>query len=135
MTTHERLGELARYGLTGALCALLNVVIALFLTEYVGLHYLVSLALCSGIVIIVGFFLNRSWTFRESGETVAAQFCRYTLVTGVNVIIGLCGCALLVEQFHVPYSYAIAIVAVAFAPLIYVVHRVWTFGLAWLHGK
>lgn len=135
MITRERFSEMARYVVTGALCASLNVIIAIFLTEYLGLHYLVSLALCSALVIVVGFFLNRSWTFRKGGTGVIAEFFRYALATGVNVIIGLLCCAFLVEELRIPYSYSIAIVAVAFAPMTYVVHRAWTFGLSWFYGE
>jgi putative flippase GtrA len=133
--TRQRFAELTRYGLTGTLCASLNVFIALFLTEYVGLHYLVSLTLCSALVIVIGFFLNRSWTFRKSGTGVLGEFFRYSLTTSVNVVIGLVICAFLVEEVHVPYAYAIATIAVVLAPMTYVVHRVWTFGLSWIQGK
>lgn len=135
MISRQRLGELARYGVTGAVCASLNVGIAVFLTDYMGLHYLLSLTLCSAIVIVTGFFLNRSWTFRKNGESVLAEFLRYSTVMGMNVIIGLLACALLVEAVHLRYAYAIAIVAVVFAPTTYVIHRIWTFGLSWLHAK
>jgi putative flippase GtrA len=133
MITRRRVAEICRYLLTGAIGASLNVGLAVLLTQYFGLHYLVSLALCSVIVIQVGFFLNRSWTFRKPGRSVLAEFCRYALVTGANVVITLIGCALIVEELRVPYAYAIAIVALACAPLTYLVNRAWTFGLAWLH--
>jgi putative flippase GtrA len=133
MITRQRVGEIARYVATGLIGASVNVGLSVLLTEYLGLHYLVSLGLVSALVILVGFFLNRSWTFRRRGRTVVAEFCRYVLVTSVNVVIGLIGCALLVQEGRVPYAYAIAIVAVVFAPMIYLVHRAWTFGLSWLH--
>ena len=47
MITQQRFRELARYVITGGLCVLLNVFIVMVLTEYLGLHYLVSLAFCS----------------------------------------------------------------------------------------
>jgi putative flippase GtrA len=124
-----------RYGVTGLLGASLNVVVAVILTEYVGLNYLVSLAICSAMVIVVGFFLNKSWTFRQRGTNVGAEFLRYALVTGANVPVGLVSCALLVSVAKIPYAYAIAIVAVVFAPLTYVIHRAWTFGLSWLRSQ
>jgi putative flippase GtrA len=124
-----------RYLATGALGAALNVVVAVFLTEYVGLNYLVSLTICSAIVIVVGFFLNRSWTFRKRGTAVAAEFLRYALITGINVPIGLVACAVLVKEAEIPYPYAIAIVAVTFAPITYAIHRAWTFGLSWFRGQ
>jgi putative flippase GtrA len=124
-----------RYLMTGALGASLNVAVAVILTEYVGLNYLVSMTICSAMVIIVGFFLNRSWTFRKRGSSVGAEFLRYALVTGINVPVGLVACAVLVSIAKIPYAYAIAIVAVAFAPLTYAIHRAWTFGLSWLRGQ
>jgi len=133
--TRQRLGEMIRYLATGALGASLNVAVAVFLTEYVGLNYLVSLGICSAMVIVLGFFLNRSWTFRKRGTTVGAEFLRYSLVTGINVPIGLLACALLVNKARIPYAYSIAIVAVAFAPLTYAIHRAWTFGLSWMRGQ
>ncbi|MEJ0085353.1 MAG: GtrA family protein [Pseudomonadota bacterium] len=135
MISRQRIDELTRYVVTGGLCVLLNVGIAYALTEYLGIHYLLSLALCSIIVTVVGFVLNKSWTFRTHGSAALPEFLRYSLVTGMNIIIGMCFCALLVERLHVPYLYAIAIVGVVFAPLTYLVHRAWTFGLSWLYGK
>ena len=124
-----------RYAATGVLGASLNVLITVFLTEYFGLHYLVSLAICSAIVIMTGFFLNRSWTFRKQGAGILTELLKYVLVTGINVMIGLVACAFLVEHLKVPYAYGIAIVAIVFAPATYLVHRAWTFGLTWLRGR
>ncbi|MEJ0038791.1 MAG: GtrA family protein [Gammaproteobacteria bacterium] len=135
MISRERFNELARFAVTGAVCASLNVLISILLTEYLGLHYLVSLTICSCAVIVTGFFLNRSWTFRKSGPEIVAEFGRYSLATSVNMVVGICACALLVEELHLPYAYAIAIVAIAFAPMTYVVHRVWTFGLSWIQSR
>lgn len=135
MITRQRLGEIIRYLMTGALGASINVVVTVILTEYVGLNYLVSLAICSAMVIILGFFLNRSWTFRQRGTNVGAEFLRYLLVNGINIPAGFVVCAVLVSFAKIPYAYAIAIVAVVFAPFTYVVHRAWTFGLSWLRGQ
>lgn len=132
MITRKRIAELTRYALTGVLCASLNAFVTILLTEYARLHYLVSLTLCSMLVIVFGFFLTRSWTFRRSGTGMLPEFLRFTLTSGVNVLLGLCACALLVEEFRVPYIYAIVAVTVVFAPMVYVVHRVWTFGLSWI---
>jgi putative flippase GtrA len=130
----QRRGELIRYLVTGALGASLNVAITVFLTQYVGLNYLVSLAICGATVIVLGFFLNRNWTFRKRGSTGVAEFLRYALVTGINVPIGIVACAFLVEVVKIRYTYSIVIVAAAFAPLTFVIHRAWTFGLSWVRN-
>jgi len=133
--TRQRLGEMIRYLATGALGASLNVAVAVFLTERVGFNYLISLTICSAMVIVVGFFLNRNWTFRRRGTTVVPEFLRYALVTGINVPIGLVACAFLVEVAKIRYTYSIMIVAALFAPLTYIVHRAWTFGLSWIRNE
>ena len=76
---------------------------------------------------------KRQW--RISITTVGAEFVRYALVTGINIPIGLVACAILVSAAKIPYAYAIAIVGVVFAPLTYMIHRAWTFGLLWLRGQ
>jgi putative flippase GtrA len=131
--SRRRINEIARYVFTGGLCVLLNVVIAMMLTEYAGMQYLVSMATCSAIVTVVGFLLNKSWTFRTRGSAVLPEFLRYALLTGVNVAITLWACALLVEKAGVPYLYAIAMIGVGAAPLTYIGHRAWAFGLSWFY--
>lgn len=132
MISRQRFNEIARYVTTGGICVLLNVGIAMVLTEYFGLHYLASLAICSLIVTVVGFFLNKQWTFRQRGTAALPEFVRYALATGANICIGLWACSLLVEKVGLPYLYSIALIGVGFAPVTYIVHRAWTFGLSWL---
>jgi putative flippase GtrA len=135
MISHQGINEIVRYVVTGGLCVLLNVFITMVLTEYAGMHYLVSLTACSAIVTVVGFALNKSWTFRTRGCAMLPEFLRYALLTGVNIAIGLWACALLVEKGGIPYFYAIAMVGVGAAPLTYIGHRAWSFGLTWVYGK
>ncbi len=130
--TQQRFREIARYLITGVVGVSVEVALTVLLTERFGLNYLVSLTLASVVAILIGFLLNRSWTFRKRGRTVVAEFARYVLVTLANIGIGLAACAFLVEDVRVPYVYAIALVAATFAPLNYLVHRAWTFGLSWL---
>jgi len=131
MNLRKRIVELLRYGATGALCVGLKVVFVVLLTEYLSLHYLVSLAICSTAVAVLGFVINKSWTFHRHGTTVTPEFLRYTLTTLTSMAIGLVTCAWLVETIGIPYFLALALVAVAFAPLTYLMHRGWAFRLAW----
>jgi putative flippase GtrA len=133
--TRRRLHEITRYVMTGGICVCINVFASMLLTEVFGLHYLVSLTLVSLVVTVTGFLLNRSWTFRKTGVGIAPEFLRYSFATAVNIVIGLWACSFLVEQLRIPYAYSIAIVSVVFAPMTYIVHRAWSFGLSWLYGE
>lgn len=132
VTTRARLAEFSRYIATGILGVTLNVAIVVLLTHYLSFHYLLSLALSSLIVTIVGFFLNRSWTFRQSGTAMTPEFLRYAATTATQVVIGMIACSWLVATMHMHYSLAVACVGVLSAPIIYLVHRGWSFGLSWL---
>ena len=132
MISRGRVFELARYGLTGALGASLNIGVVLLLTHYGKVHYLLSLIISSILVTVVGFFLNRSWTFRKSGRAQSSEFLRYVVITATQVVVGVVVCAALVELLGIHYLLAVACVAALSAPVIYLLHRGWSFGLSWL---
>ncbi|QNN68715.1 GtrA family protein [Thermomonas carbonis] len=132
VTTRARIAEFCRYIATGLLGITLNVAIVVILTHYLNFHYLVSLALSSLIVTIVGFLLNRSWTFRQSGTAITPEFLRYVATTATQLAVGMIACSWLVTSMHMHYSLAVACVGVLSAPIIYLVHRGWSFGLSWL---
>lgn len=122
-------GELVRYGLTGALCVVLNVVIVTVLTEYAHLHYLLSFAVCFVTVTLIGFALNRWWTFRKLGGAPAQDLRRYVLVTLANMAVGIPLCGLMVDVGGLPYWLAIVLISLAFVPLTFLLQRNWSFQL------
>ena len=130
----ERIRELFRYGAIGVLCLSLKVGIVVVLTDIVGLHYLVSLAACSVTISVVGYLLNKYWTFHRQGTQLAPEFLRYAATNLANIAAGVMLTGLLVESVGVPYSAAIVAAALALAPLTYLVHRGWAFRLAWRGG-
>lgn len=132
MISYARTLELTRYGLTGALGASLNIGLVLLLTHYAAIHYLLSLVISSILVTIVGFFLNRTWTFRQSGRARRPEFLRYVIITATQVGVGVIVCAWLVHFVGLHYLVAVACVAILSAPVIYLLHRGWSFGLSWL---
>jgi putative flippase GtrA len=122
-------GELVRYGLTGSLCVGLNVLIVTLLTEYAHLHYLLSFAVCFVTVTLVGFALNRWWTFRKFGGAAAQDLRRYVIVTLANMAIGIPLCGFLVDLVGLPYWLAIVLISLAFVPLTFLLQRNWSFQL------
>jgi len=135
VTIRLPLHELARFALTGILCLLINVGGMTLLTELVRLHYLTSLALSSATSATIGFVVNRWWTFRVQGTAVAPEYLRYVVTAAAQVMAGLWSCAWLVDGLHIPYVAAVLLVSAALAPLSYLVHRAWSFGLHWLQER
>jgi putative flippase GtrA len=133
--TWDRFRELFRFGVTGFFCLALNTGGVTLLTEVFGLHYLVSLTLSSMVVMTVGFLINKFWTFRVNGTDAPPEFIRYAVTNSVAMLVSLWLCSSLVEDMHFPYSWSVAIAGIVCAPLTYLTHRGWTFGLAVLYGR
>jgi putative flippase GtrA len=121
--------ELVRFAVTGTLSAVLNVVIVVFLTEYVGLHYLISLCICFATVTFISFWLNRRWTFRKREPGAATDLTRYVALTLLQMSLATLALSACVELAHIPYPIAMLLLSVAFVPVTFVLHRRWSFGL------
>ncbi len=121
--------EVLRYLTTGTLCVAFNVLTVVFLTERLGLHYLLATFACFAAATLVGFGLNMLWTFRKRGDGAPRDLARYVAVTLTQVPVSLLACAVFVELLHVPYPLAVVLVAGLLAPTTYLLHRRWSFGL------
>lgn len=120
--------EFARYVVIGALAALFNTLVIVALTEWLGLHYLVSYFLCFMIVTGLAFALNRSWTFQMTGSDYRAEGVRYFLLSFCALCIAMLATWTGV-RLGMPYYVATLCAAVAMTPVNYLLHRVVSFGL------
>jgi putative flippase GtrA len=128
----SRVLELTRFVVTGVLSVAMNFIIIVSFTEYLRVNYLWSIATCFVIVTAVSFWLNRLWTFRKRNGTVAIDLSRYVSLTAIQYVSYAAGYALCVQVLHVPYRIAAIGLSVLVAPVTYLVHRRWSFGLKWL---
>jgi putative flippase GtrA len=121
-------GELYRFCVVGGLNVLINNAIIVALTEWTGLHYLLSIIVCTIITTLIGFRLNRNWTFRRGGQMQWREFLRY----GAGILANLALVMLLtwsLVQAGLPYYVACLIIAALMAPVNFMLHRLWSFGL------
>lgn len=49
---------------------LINLLLLFLLTELVGMHYLLSQIIATGLAFAVNFFGNKFWTFRKGGRNI-----------------------------------------------------------------
>lgn len=129
---YTRIGELLRFGVTGLLCLIVNLLGVTLLTELAGVHYLSSLTISSTTSATVGFAINRWWTFRVRGTSIPPEYLRYLISAGTQIVISVWSCEYLVNHLGVPYLTAVVVVSGLLAPLSFLAHRTWSFGLAWL---
>lgn len=96
-----------RFLTTGGIGITVNLGMYHLLVAYAGVHYLpgsVAAVTCS---TIVGFLLQKFWTFREhTTETAHVQFALYTLVAIVNIALNTLIVYLLVDFLSVHYLLA-----------------------------
>ena len=115
-----------RFGLVGGLCFGVGMLGVWLLTERLGWHYLVSTVLAMLGANVLGWLLNRSWTYERRRRRTLAEFLRYA---GVNLLaagVSLALLALLVSAAGLHYLLACALVALTMAVLNFQLHGRWS---------
>ena len=123
--------EILRYLATGSLSVLLNIVVVIFFTEWVGLNYLASVSVCFVTVTFMSFFLNRSWTFYDGKLSLLRELARYLIVQTTQLPLSLLAIWYCVQILHLSYPLSMALISAVFVPTTYLIHRRWSFGLRW----
>lgn len=119
--------ELVRFAVVGTLCFAAGFVSLYLLTEIAGLHYLVSMCMSMVIVNLLGWLLNRVWTFKSRSIQVKAEFGRYFVVNLFGFGVTLALMALLVSGLGVHYLAASVVVAILVMLVNFVAHKNWSF--------
>ncbi len=115
-----------RFGLVGGLCFGVGMLGVWLLTDGLGWHYLLSTMLAMLAANVLGWLLNRTWTYDVQASRSLAEFVRYA---GVNVLaagLSLALLALLVSAAGVHYLVACALVALTMAALNFQLHGRWS---------
>lgn len=89
--------------------------VVIFLTEILGIWYIVSNAIGASCGAITNFFLGRNWVFSSTENKISHQASRYFLVATGSMILNTLGVYLLTEFTSLNYIYSKIIVAVLIA--------------------
>ncbi len=119
--------KLLRFALVGGGCYLLGLALLYVGTTYFGIHYLISMAAALLLVNLVGWYLNRKWTFGVANEQPAMELGRYFLVNGMSFLATIGIMAVLVSGAGINYLVASAIAAVLMVIFNFMIHGRWTF--------
>lgn len=108
--------KFAKSLLSGGLAALVYLALTYTLTEFLGIHYLVSVSFAFLTTFFVHFSLQKLWTFRDKNvHRIPQQLLYFTLLVVCNVAVSTIAIYLLVEIRGVWYVHAQIIVLVALA--------------------
>jgi len=128
MITSRRAAEFMRFLVVGATSALVNTIIIVLMTELLRIDYLISYAICFVCVTLFGFAINRSWSFRVNGHAKGREVGRYFGITIVSTILAMAASKVMVE-LGMSYPIAVFLSAGLMAPLNFISHRSFSFGL------
>lgn len=125
------LGQLARFGVAGALSSVVYSLVYLPLTHYVfqGARAVLAVPFSFAVAVVFGFVIHSRWSFRDHGTRGGGgQQAKFVIVQAaglaVNAAITWTGTALLGLAPWVPLIPAIFVAAV----LTFLLNRLWVFG-------
>ncbi|MDR3245720.1 MAG: GtrA family protein [Prevotellaceae bacterium] len=114
---------------TGGVC---DYFIMIFLTEVIGIHYTVSIAIGCSLGAVVNFSLNKRWAFYSKNMpykfTFSQQLWRFIFVAASSIGLKMLGTYLFTTHTHIDYKITRIItdllVSICFN---YVLQRFWVF--------
>lgn len=125
------LKRFARFFAVGACGVLVNMGVLLFLTESVGLPYVISSLVAIELSIVGNFALNNAWTWSDRRVgTPGKRLLKYHLVAGFSALAGnWCLLILLTSLFALDYRLANLVGIAAGVVLNFVLNHHWTFSV------
>lgn len=82
-------GEIGRFLLVGGLSTIINYTVFFGSWAMLGVNYLPAAALGFGAGVVVGYFLNKRWTYRVDTPSTPALVATYAAVYGISLLTGL----------------------------------------------
>jgi putative flippase GtrA len=115
------------YAAVGGLCAALNLVIQWLGTSVLGLHYLLSALISFFTLTPVGFWLQKTMTFRTPRETAPFEWPRYFVTMGSSLAANLALMYLLVSLLGLWYLAAALVVTLTLLVANFLANDRWSF--------
>ena len=94
-----------KFGLVGGLGTIVNLLILYFLTDIIGIHYLISAIFSIEVSVITNFLLHDSWTFKERKVSLSkpSRFLKFHVVIALGLVTSYALLFLLTEFLNLYY--------------------------------
>ncbi|HUX72315.1 MAG TPA: glycosyltransferase [Steroidobacteraceae bacterium] len=119
----SRIHEFVRFAVVGAASALFGWILLYLLVSVAGLYYLIAFALSFLIMNAIAYLTVGSYAFRSTGVSDHAGLFRYYAISLASLGCNGVALAILVERLGLNYLVAAAALAVANAPVNFILHR------------
>ena len=114
-----------RFLIVGTLTNVSLYLVYLLITWFAVEHKLaMTLVYISGV--IMGFMLNRNWTFRHHGH-ISHGFIRYSVIYTAGYFVNLIGLYLLVDIAGYPHQIIQLLISILLAIIFFILLRSWVF--------
>jgi putative flippase GtrA len=90
-----------KFIVVGVVATLVNYSIFYILLEFLKINYLISSAFGFLFGMVIGYFLNRKWTFQIEIKTTNAEIIKYFLVYTFSLILSLIFLKITVDAFKI----------------------------------
>ncbi|WP_293739941.1 GtrA family protein [uncultured Parabacteroides sp.] len=110
--TDNLLIQLIRYTIVGGLAFIVDFGLLFILTEYLGLHYIVS-ATCSFLAgLLVNYYISTAWVFESTIKSKQIEFTFFALIGVVGLGLNNLLIWIFTEKCHIYYMFSKLITAV-----------------------
>jgi len=90
-----------KFIIVGAVSTLVNYLMFYILLEFLKINYLISSAFGFLFGMVIGYFLNRKWTFQMETKTTNAEIIKYFFVYAFSLILSLIFLKIAVDAFKI----------------------------------
>lgn len=124
---YTKYAQQLRFAASGCIVALVSVFVLFFLTEVCKLWYLFSSTLAFLLGVMVNFFLQKTWTFRDKESTVTLQLGLFILNALLNLVLNTVFMYGMVDLLGAHYVVSQMLIMIALAVMNYTMYRLYIF--------
>jgi dolichol-phosphate mannosyltransferase len=95
-----------KYVFASLIATIVDVSILYLFTDFLGIYYLVSAAISYICGLVVGYILQRKYTFQSKNKKITKQFSLFTIISLIGLLINLIVIKLFVTYVGLWYIYA-----------------------------
>ena len=121
----ELTSQAVRFFIVGVFTNVSLYIVYLLIT-WLGLDHKLAMTLVYISGVLMGFTLNRNWSFRHRGHT-SHGFIRYSVMYAVGYLVNLTVLYLLVDIAGYPHQIIQLLIAMLLAIMFFVLLRLWVF--------
>ena len=84
---HKFIKQILRFGIVGGIAFLIDYALLYILTEYIGIHYLISSIISFTISVIFNYILSIKWVFDVKRKQGTKEFIIFIVLSVIGLLI------------------------------------------------